>query len=218
MTNLEIVAAFQDIPSGNVSDAMLNLGIPIGAICTLHRASESQKRLVGIARTIKQMQRHQAAEGKSLTKHQEVINNDLKEGEVLVFDCGGRTDVVTGGAMLALRAKMRGCTGFVVNGALRDTDEIKTLDFPVHLAGNSPVKSAPNLQTIASNIPVEIDGTQILPGDLLVGDDSGIVVVPSSKIEEVLAEAQAIKAKEAGIVEMVAKGGDFFDAARKNNL
>ena len=212
MEKKEIIEQYMKLPTGNVCDAMLHLDIPIGAITKLYPLDINQRRAVGFAYTVKQMQRHQAAEGQSLAMHGKLIDEELKEGDLMVIDVGGRIDVCTGGAILAQRAKQQGCTGYVINGALRDVKDIIDLDFPVHLAGVSPVKSSPLLQTVGVNIPVEIDGVQINPGDLIVTDDTGVVVVPASRIEDVLEEGLAILDKENGVMEMLDKGSDFASA------
>lgn len=215
----ELLKQFEAIPTGNAADAMAKLGIQSGALdSTLFPLIPSQRRTAGTAVTVKQMVRSQAAEGASLAKHSKVIDSQLTPGDLLVIDVGGRTDVCTGGFLLALRAKMQGASGYVINGALRDLEEIAQLDFPVYLAGGSPVKSSPLLETIGINIPVEIGGVQINPGDVVLMDRTGVVVIPVKFAEDVLAKAKEIGAKEEALQKLLEKGGSFAEAAKEVKL
>ncbi|MHC1757943.1 MAG: RraA family protein [Negativicutes bacterium] len=214
MDALKLLASFREIPTGNAADAMAQLGIPRGTINGLFPLSLQQSRAAGYAVTIKQMQRSQMASGKGLATHSKVIDEQLNQGDLLVIDVGGRTDVCTGGAILALRAKLRGVAGYVINGCLRDLREIADLDFPVHLIGGSPNKSAPDLQTVGINLPVEIGGVQINPGDLVLTDDTGIVIIPRARAEAVLDAALSIKAKEECLTEYIKGGMSFSEAAK----
>ena len=164
------------------------------------------------------MTRAQSAEGAALAKHAQVIGEMLGEGDMLVIDADGRTDVCTGGALLALCAKLRGASGWVINGALRDIEEIRALDFPVHLKGGSPVKSAPLLQTVGVNVPVEFGGVQICPGDLILTDETGIVVIPAAHAEAVLEKAQSIGRIEAQTEQLLRAGRTFAQAKKESGL
>lgn len=214
MDRIELLHAFGEIPTGNAADALTQLGLPVGVPdADLHPVGTPQKRAAGFAVTVKQMTCSGNAEGVSLTKHAQVIDG-LNEGEMLVIDAGGRTDVCTGGALLALCAKLRGASGWVVNGALRDVDEIRKLDFPVHLKGGCPVKSAPLLQTVGVNVPVEIGGVQICPGDLILTDETGIVAIPPAHAEEVLEKAREIGRREAETERLLLAGKSFAEAKK----
>lgn len=219
MDRNELIRAFEKVPTGNAADALVQLGIPGGAVnAGLHPVGSPQRRAAGFAVTVKQMTRSQSAEGASLATHAQVIGEQLGEGDMLVIDVGGRTDVCTGGALLALCAKLRGASGWVINGALRDIEEIRALDFPVHLKGGSPVKSAPLLQTVGVNVPVEFGGVQICPGDLVLTDETGIVVIPAGKAEAVLRKAQAIARIEAETERLLREGRTFAQARKEAGL
>src|SRR5690554_224933 len=151
---------------------MDKLSIPRGVVHGLHCLAATQPRTVGWAYTIKQMQRHQDDKGYTLTKHADVVDQLASEDDVIVFDVGGRMDVCTGGALMALRAQIRGIRGFVVDGCFRDVQEIIQLGYPVHCRGTSPIKSSPDLETVAVHIPVQLNGVQVKPGDLIVADDT----------------------------------------------
>ena len=212
----EIINAFRAVPTGNISDAMDGLGIARGVIHGLKPLSLSQPRTAGFAFTVKQMPRHQEAVGEKLAKHSQVIDELSSPDDVLVIDVGGRLDICSGGALLALRAKLRGLAGWIVNGCVRDIQEIVELGFPVHCSGASPIKSSPALETVGIKVPVEIAGIQVKTGDVVVADDTGIVVVPVSRASEVLAKALQIQKVEVKVAELLRAGLNFRDARKQS--
>lgn len=206
-----VFAKLRSLPSGNIADAMDQLNLRRGVILGLCPISDNQKKIVGIARTIKQMQKHQTTETVNAATHSTVIDS-LSNDEVLVIDAGGRIDVCTGGAILALRAKQRGAAGYIVNGALRDKHEIIALDFPVYLKATTPIKSAPDLETVGIDIPVEISRVQVRPGDIIIADDTGIIVLPQIFAENVIEKAEQIQTWEKRLTEEIEHGLSFSSA------
>lgn len=210
-----LAAAFRVIPTANLCDAMQQLGLGSGVVHGLSPISALQPRAAGFAITVRQAPRHHAEQERHLTTHAQLIDEQLGPDDMLVIDVGGRRDVCTGGAILALRAQVRGAAGFVINGCLRDVREIAASGFPVHLAGSSPVKSSPALQTVGINEPVAIGGAQIRPGDLVVTDDTGIITIAIEVAEQVLVRARQIEAKEAVAIQLIKEGVAFAEAMRE---
>lgn len=118
-----------------------------------------------------------------------------KRGDVLVIDAGGSERVTALGGTSSLAAKTRGLAGAIVNAACRDIDEIRALKFPVYALGTSvrgTLKNHPGwLQ-----VPVSVGGTVVEPGDLIVGDADGVVVVAKDRVAEVAKKALAQRATE----------------------
>ena len=189
---------YKKFPTANISDAMDNLGLRSGVVLGLHALDVYQPRTAGFAKTIRQMRRKTAFDGKALTKQ-----------------ATGLTDIATGGAMLATRAQMRGVMGELTNGSLRDIDEIADLKFPVYLGSTSPVKSARFMETVDTDVPVFIGGVQICPEDLILMDRTGVAVIPSAHLKEVLEEAKKIKAKEDRIEDLVRVGMSLNEARQQ---
>lgn len=203
---------YKKFPSGNISDAMDNLGLRSGVVLGLRPLDMYQPRTAGFAKTLRQMRRKTVFDGKSLTKQASIIDSQTEYGDLLVIEATGINDVSTGGAMLASRAQMRGVMGELTNGCLRDIDEIADLKFPAYIGGTCPVKSARVLETVDVDVPVSIGGVQICPEDLVLMDRTGVVVVPSGNLKEVLEEAEKIKAKEDRIEDLVRKGISLNEA------
>ena len=210
----KIVEEVLKYPTGNISDAMDNLGIRRGAVSGVHALDPKQEKAAGFALTIRQARRSTAYDGKNQARQGGIIDTETKPYDILVIDMAGIQDVCTGGALLALRAKMRGVTGELTNGCLRDADEIAELGFPVYCAGTFPVKSAKDIETIGVNVPVMLGGVQILPGDLILMDRTGTVAVPADQINEVLAEAKKISTREARMEELIRQGMSIIEARK----
>lgn len=126
-------------------------------------------------------------------------------GDVLVVDSGG-TDLTTPfGSMSATAAKLRGIAGCVTNGAVRDFDELVEIGFPVFAAGVSVrgnVKQHPGW----TGIPITVGGVTVRPGDIIVGDTDGVVVVPVKNAGQVCSEAAKQQIKEDKIMQRIRSG------------
>jgi 4-hydroxy-4-methyl-2-oxoglutarate aldolase len=177
----------------------------------------NQQPTAGYALTVKQMVRSVNRTETSLAKHGMVIDTMLKAGDVLVVDVGGRMDVCTGGALLALRAKNVGSQGFIINGCMRDLDDIAKIGFPVYLKGGCPIKSSPMLETVGINVPVQIGDTQVCPGDLIVMDPTGIIVIPVDRMEEIYEAAVKTQIREDRYMKFVEHGGTVADAIKSES-
>ena len=111
-------------------------------------------------------------------------------GDVIIVDGKGDLNCALTGALMAAHAKSVGVAGFVIDGAVRDTEDCAKGDFPIFAAGanpNGPWKNAPG----RINWPISVGGVGVNPGDLVVGDADGVVVVPREAAAQVLAAAQA---------------------------
>ena len=102
---------YKKFPTSNISDAMDNLGLRSGIVLGLRPLDVYQPRTAGFAKTLRQMRRKTAFDGRSLTKQASIIDSQTEYGDLLVIEATGLTDVATGGAMLATRAQMRGVMG-----------------------------------------------------------------------------------------------------------
>ena len=127
-------------------------------------------------------------------------------GHVLVIDCRGETRVASGGQILTTRLMVRGAAGLVSDGPVRDSGPISEMDFPVYCAGGSAPLNLIHHHTIDLNVPIACGGVPVYPGDVIVGDDEGVVVIPHHLADEVAADAAEQEKMEAFILERVANG------------
>jgi regulator of RNase E activity RraA len=109
--------------------------------------------------------------------------------DVLVAAAGGSMRSGIWGELLSTAAMNRGCVGAVVDGAVRDVARMTQMGFPVYARGTSPYDSLHRQRVIDRDVVVEIDGVPIAPGDLIVADQDGVVVVPKRLEAETLTRA-----------------------------
>ncbi len=178
-----IVAKFRDLPVANISDSMSRMTAAGARLRPMHGGGV----LVGPALTVK------ARPGDNLMLHKAL--DIANPGDVIVCDAGGDLTNSLFGEMMLAHAVKRGVAGIVLNGAIRDSGAIRAGSFPIFAAGVShrgPYKDGPG----EINVAIAIDGMVIEPGDLIVGDDDGLICVPFDQIAAVLAAASAKHAAE----------------------
>ena len=127
-------------------------------------------------------------------------------GHVLVIDCRGETRVASGGQILTTRLKVRGGAGIVSDGPVRDSAAIGEMDFPVYCAGGSAPLNLIHHHAIDLNVPIGCGGVAVYPGDIIVGDDEGVAVIPRHLADEVARDAFEQEKMEAFILERVEGG------------
>lgn len=215
MDEVDLLYSLERLPTGNVSDAMSKLRIPSGVIENLCPLSLTQKRVCGKAVTIQQ--RRKAGPQKGVVKQRQVITTMTQPGDTVVIDADGCMSVATAGGLLALCAQLRGVKGMVINGCLRDLEDIVAMEFPVHLLGGSPAASGEALETAGINVPLAIGGVRINPGDFILQDATGCVVIPANDAERVLMTAQVICQQEEACESLLRQGLDFA-AARERGI
>jgi regulator of RNase E activity RraA len=178
-----LVAKFRELPVANVSDCMSRMTAGGARIRPMHGGGP----MAGPAFTVK------SRPGDNLMLHKAL---DLAApGDVIVCDAGGDLTNSLIGELMTLHAIKRGIAGIVIDGAIRDAGAIRAGTFPMFAAGVShrgPYKDGPG----EINLPVAIDGMVIEPGDLILGDDDGILCVPFDQVETVLKAAAAKQAAE----------------------
>lgn len=188
----ERVAALGRLPTAALSDSMERLS---GAPGLLPRTGA--RRLVGPALTVR------TAPGDNVVVHKAL---DLaRPGDVVVVDAGGHCDRAIVGGLICRYAKSLGVAGLVVDGAVRDVAELESLGLPVFARAVShlgPYKNGPG----EIRGPVSVAGMPVAQGDLVVGDEDGVVVVPRRRLEEVMAAAEALVESERAAVEAIDAG------------
>lgn len=188
---------FRRIVAGNVSDAMELLGLRRAVIPGLRFVAPPDTIVVGTAFTVRQAPKHHPSEKfERLVRHGDAANELAQPGQVIVIDAGGRLDIGSWGENHSIACHSRGVAGLLVNGSVRDVSGIRKLGFPVFCLGFSPVKSQWDLETAAFNEPVVFGTTQIRPGDLIFGDEDGVIVIPFEAKSDVLQKALEIRRKE----------------------
>lgn len=127
-------------------------------------------------------------------------------GSVLVIDCRGDARAASAGGILVRRLEVRGVAGLVSDGGLRDTPEIAERDFPVYCKAPSAPISLIHHHAVEANVPIACGGVAIYPGDAIVGDAEGVIVIPSGIVDEVAADTFAQEKLEEFVQEEIASG------------
>lgn len=140
--------------------------------------------------------------------------DEVPPGSVIVLDNGGREDATVWGDILTEIAHRRGIAGTVIDGVCRDVAMCRKLGYPVYSRGHWMRTGKDRVQVEATNVPVNIGGARVKPGDLLRADADGVVVIPLEHEAKVLAAAEEIEAAEHRIREAV-RSGMRLDEARK---
>lgn len=189
----ELIAAFRGLPVANVSDCMARMTAGGARLRPMHAGGT----MAGPALTVK------TRPGDNLMIHKAIGLS--QPGDVIVVDGGGDlTNALIGELMLG-QMIFRKLGGIVLNGAIRDADELRANSFPVYAAGvthRGPYKDGPG----EINVAIAIDGMVIEPGDLVLGDGDGILCVPQDAAAEVLEKARAKHATEVKQAAAIAAG------------
>ena len=127
-------------------------------------------------------------------------------GRVLVVDCRGDSRVASGGQILMTRLMVRGAAGMVSDGGVRDAGPISGMAMPVFCAGPSAPLNLVHHHAVDIDVPIACGGVAVYPGDLIVGDGDGVVVVPAHLAEEIATEAAEQERMEAFLLSRIAGG------------
>lgn len=136
-------------------------------------------------------------------RHAVDMIDNAKPGEVGVIVVEGDLNITGLGGLMATTAKAREMAGFIIDGAIRDVAEIRKLDLPVFSRSVDPSSVVGRYASVASNIPVKCAGVMVNPGDIIVADEDGVVVVPANRAAEVLKRAQEIDEVEGKMVPVI---------------
>ncbi|SHK41963.1 Regulator of RNase E activity RraA [Roseomonas rosea] len=199
-----VIARFRALPVANVSDVMSRMTAGGARLRPMQAAGAI---LAGPALTVR------TRPGDNLMIHKAIGLS--QPGDVIVVDAGGDLTNALIGELMLVQMVQRGLAGIVINGAIRDSAAIRAQDFPVFAAGvthRGPYKDGPG----EINVPVAIDGMVIAPGDLVLGDDDGLLCVPFDEAEAIHAAAAAKHAAEEKQMANIAAGthdASWVDAA-----
>jgi 4-hydroxy-4-methyl-2-oxoglutarate aldolase len=144
-----------------------------------------------------------SAPGDNLMLH--VAVSIAQPGDVLVVTCDGFLEAGIWGEIITIAAQARGIRGLVTDGAVRDTEQVARLGFPVFSRGLS-IKGTTKRQKGELNQPITIAGALVNPGDYVVADNDGVVIVPADEIDAAVAKADEIREREARVIAKLKQG------------
>jgi 4-hydroxy-4-methyl-2-oxoglutarate aldolase len=194
----EIIKAFAKISTATISDAMGRCG----AMSSDMKPVFPGARVCGSAFTVR------VYANDNLMVH--LALKGARPGDILIIDSGGYTQCALWGELMSFSARCRGLGGTVIDGGVRDKDAIAELGYPVFSRTIIPVGTHKSNQGSICK-PVSCDGVPIFPGDIIVGDSDGVVVVPLDQASVVFEKARAILGREDQMRKRIEKGELIFD-------
>ncbi|MBP6900080.1 MAG: RraA family protein [Burkholderiaceae bacterium] len=190
----ELIEAFGKVAVASVADAVDKVCGRRGYLDHQIKPRINEQRICGPAATVLEA----ATDEFVPPQHALDLIDEVEAGSVIVISIeGGVGDVAVWGGLMTAGAVANGHVGAVLDGGVRDLTEIRRdYGFPVYARAVSPGTTLGRHRTVASQVPVNVGGVIVHPGDIVVGDVDGVVVVPRGQAEAVLAMAQEIDARE----------------------
>jgi 4-hydroxy-4-methyl-2-oxoglutarate aldolase len=211
MTDLDstILDGFKNLDTTCVSDALDKLGL-VGGLLSIRPVVEGVS-FCGPAFTV-----HYVPCGTEKGTVGDFLD-DVAPGQVVVLDNGSRLDCTVWGELMTISAIRHGIAGTVIDGVCRDVPGIRRYQYPIFTRGCYMVTGKDRVQCDRTNIPVAVSGVCVSPGDLVMGDDSGALVVPGEKAEQIYELAKEVAEREAVIEQELHLGASLRDARAKVN-
>ncbi|MDF1539490.1 MAG: RraA family protein [Candidatus Thorarchaeota archaeon] len=195
----EIIDLFKEIPTGIASDAQ-------GRSNTMHAEIKGLKRdwrILGPAITVRCMA------GNNLAIHQALYL--AEPGDIIVVDGTGITTVSLWGTIMTEVARSRDLAGVVIDGSIRDFTESVDLNFPIFCRGVTP-RGPHKGWSDDINVPISCGGVPVHPGDIILGDGDGVVVIPKGMAKDISEKAERQMKKEKAWLEEIRKGKTTLEA------
>lgn len=183
-THLEAIRA--RLYSAVLSDVLDACGYRNQAMAPAIRPLDESLVMAGYARTGAYREVYHVEAGENPYELEIALVDALGPDEVVVFGCGGSQRIAPWGELLSTAARARGAAGCVTDGFVRDIRQIRALRYPVFHGGVAPLDSKGRGKVAAIDVPIRCAGVLIHPGDLVVGDADGVVVVPREVEDQVL--------------------------------
>lgn len=203
----DLIENFKRLDTTSISDALDRLGIRGGCLGILPQVPGTKA--VGRAFTVRY--RPCGIEKGTVGDFLE----DVEPGQIVVLDNGGRTYGTVWGDIMTVYAMKRGISGTVIDGVCRDLPKILELKYPIFTRGRFMVTGKDRVEVDTINAPVSISDILVKPGDIVVADDTGVVIVPFERAEEILKIAIEIDEVEKKILEMIEKGVSLKEARKQ---
>lgn len=189
----EMTERFHKVATASVADAVDKLTGKRGYMDHQIKPRINELKVVGPAATVLEAPTDEFVP----PQHALDLIDECPAGSVICISVGGEADVAVWGGLMTAGAVANQHAGAILDGGVRDITEIRRdYNFPVYARSISPGTTLGRHKTLASQVPVEIGGVTVHPGDIIVADIDGVVVVPHAQAEAVLAMAEEIDARE----------------------
>jgi 4-hydroxy-4-methyl-2-oxoglutarate aldolase len=208
-----LLQGLREVEVASVADAMeqLNLG---QAFMTHDMRPLSPTKFAGPAVTVL-MKKEEHKEGSAASQGMLDAIDNAPAGSVYVMVLENGADYAGLGALMATAMKFRGLTAAVVDGSVRDTPQIRRMQFPVFSRGIVPSTTIGHFRFAGANIPVTCAGVKVNAGDYIVGDEDGVAVIPKAHAADVLKKAQDLDNTEHTMLPFIEKFRSIKEAVAK---
>ncbi|MDR7083497.1 2-keto-4-pentenoate hydratase/2-oxohepta-3-ene-1,7-dioic acid hydratase in catechol pathway/regulator of RNase E activity RraA [Arthrobacter ginsengisoli] len=203
----ELKAKLESVCTATLSSQLRKRGLNNVSIDGLS-ATRPEKRVVGLARTLRYVPNREdlfKTHGGGFNAQKKAIDS-VNEGEILVMEARGEKGTGTIGDILALRAQVRGAAAIITDGGVRDFSAVAAMDMPTYYANPHPAVLGRRHIPWDTDITIACGGTTVQPGDIIVADSDGILVIPPALAEELADDSIAQEREEVFIAEMVQQG------------
>jgi 5-oxopent-3-ene-1,2,5-tricarboxylate decarboxylase/2-hydroxyhepta-2,4-diene-1,7-dioate isomerase len=176
-------------------------------------------RMVGRARTIRYLPNRKDVRAKLYGAGPQLNYKSAEEaqpGDILVFDAGGETRAGVSGGVTTIRFLVRGGAGLVVDGAMRDVPELAAMHIQTYMRRGHASSVSPIMMSVDYQVPVRIGSVTVIPGDILVGDSTGILVIPADIVEKVADTALEHDEQEEFQRQLLLNGESIYDVYPMN--
>ena len=212
MYSQKIIEGFMQVATASVADAVDKIAGTRGYMDFQIKPRISEKKIVGPAVTIKE---GPTDEFLPPTHALDAID-ESEAGSIIVIGIDGEPNVAVWGGLMTAGAEVNQLAGAVLDGGVRDLIEIRRdSDLQVFARSVSPGTTLGRFKTLDANIPVECGGITVNPGDLIVGDLDGVVVVPKAHVDAVLQMATEIEEREAEQARLIRETGSLREGLAK---
>lgn len=211
MIDLKIVE--EKLSASIMSDVLDGMGVRGQSMNTSIRPVDDDMVIVAYAATMLMVDNYDLEKDTFSLQFQAIDN--LKKDEVMMVSAQGSERAALWGELLSTAARYRGAKGVIIEGVARDIKLIKKMKFPVFAMGVNPISSKGRIIAVDHGCPVEICGVKVNPGDLVVADIDGVVVVPKEIAEEAVEKALEIEASETRTRDELKEGAGLYDVFKK---
>ena len=203
----ELKKKLESVATATLSSQLRKRGLNNVSIDGL-QGTRPDRRVVGLARTLRYVPNREdlfETHGGGFNAQKKAIDS-VNDGEILVMEARGEKGTGTIGDILALRAQMRGAAAIITDGGVRDFSAVAGLDMPTYFANPHPAVLGRKHVPWDTDITIACGGTTVQPGDIIVADSDGILVIPPSLAEGLVDDCIAQEKEETFIFEMVKQG------------
>lgn len=207
----EIRAKLTNVSTATLTSLLFKRGLRNTFMQGVRSMTPKTNRLLGTAYTLRHIPAREDLDRLEVFKDpnypQRKAVESIPEGHVLVMDCRGDKTSASAGGILMTRLKMRGAAGMVSDGGIRDSGDIAQIEgFPVYCGGPSAPTNMTRHHAVDIGLPIACGGVAVFPGDVLLGDDDGIVVIPAHLVAEIAEDAAEQEIFEKFVMEEVSAG------------